>query len=94
MFTFSVVNGHIACVADVEGDKCLIIDSAPSATFERKGETPVYVQDENGGFVPVETPAEIGGVEYCMETGSYGSAVYYLDLSYVARRGVRLIQPE
>lgn len=94
VFTFSVVNGHIACVADVAGDKCLIIDSAPSATFERKGTTPVYVQDETGLFVPVDTPAEIPGVSYCPETDSYGCAVYYLDLSYVARRGVRLIQPE
>lgn len=93
VFTFSVVSGHIACIAEIEGDKCLVIDSAPSATFERKGKTPVYVQDETGLFVPVESPADIPGVEYCIETDSYGCAVYYMDLSYAARRGVRLIQP-
>ena len=95
VFSFSVVNGHIACVAQVleEDGKCLIIDSAPSATFERKGDEPVYIRDGSGAFVPVNSPAEIPGCVYCIETDSFGCAVYYMDLAYVARRGVRLIQP-
>ncbi len=96
VYSFSVVSGHIACVAGVteDGDKCLIIDSAPSATFERKGDTPVYYLDEAGDYVEAHSPGDIPGVQYCIETNSYGCAVYYLDMSYVARRGVRLIQPQ
>lgn len=95
VFTFSVVNGHIACVAGVteDGEKCLIIDSAPSATFERKGEEKVYYVGEDGLFYEAAAPGEIPGTVYCMETDSYGCAVYYMDMKYVARRGVRLIQP-
>ncbi|MBR6754211.1 MAG: BACON domain-containing protein [Clostridia bacterium] len=96
VFSFSVVNGHIACVARVleEEGKCLIIDSAPSATFERKGDEPVYIRLPDGVFKAVDSPAEIPGVSYCIETDSFSCAVYYMDLSYVARRGVRLIGPE
>ena len=96
VFSFSVVNGHIACVAQVleEEGKCLIIDSAPSATFERKGDEPVYIRLPDGTFGAVDSPAEIPGVSYCIETDSFGCGVYYMDLSYVARRGVRLIGPE
>ena len=95
VFTFSVVSGHIACVADVteDGEKCLIIDSAPSATFERKKDEPVYYLGEDGQYHVANTPADIPGIQYCIETDSYGCAVYYLDMAYVARRGVRLIQP-
>lgn len=95
VFSFSVVNGHIACVAAVseDGQKCLIIDSAPSATFERKGDEPVYFLSQDGTFQLAHTPADIPGIEYCIETNSYGCGVYYLDMAYVARRGVRLIQP-
>lgn len=96
VFSFSVVSGHIACVAQVleEEGKCLIIDSAPSATFERKGDEPVYIRLPDGTFKAVESPAEIPGVSYCIETNSFGCAVYYMDLDYVARRGVRLIEPK
>lgn len=95
VFTFSVVSGHIACVADVteDGEKCLIIDSAPSATFERKKDEPVYYLGEDGQYHVANTPADIPGIEYCIETDSYGCAVYYLEMNYVAGRGVRLIQP-
>lgn len=96
VFSFSVVSGHIACVAQVleEEGKCLIIDSAPSATFERKGAEPVYIRLPDGTFRAVDSPADIPGVSYCIETNSFGCGVYYMDLDYVARRGVRLIGPE
>lgn len=96
VFSFSVVSGHIACVARVleEEGKCLIIDSAPSATFERKGDEPVYIRLPDGAFKAVDSPAEIPGCVYCIETDSFGCAVYYMDLKYVARRGVRLIEPK
>lgn len=95
VFTFSVVSGHIACVADVteDGKMCLIIDSAPSATFERKKDEPVYFIGEDGAFHVAASVAELPGIEYCIETNSYGCGVYYLEMDYVARRGVRLIQP-
>lgn len=95
VFTFSVVNGHIACVAGIseDGEKCLIIDSAPSATFERKGDEPVYFLGTDGQYHTAATPADIPGTAYCIETNSYGCAVYYMEMDYVARRGVRLIQP-
>lgn len=94
VFSFSVVNGHIACVAGVteDGKWCRIIDSAPSATFERKGNVAVYCYGTDGRWMEAKTPADIPGTEYCLETDSYGAAVYYLDMQYVARRGVRLIQ--
>lgn len=96
VFSFSVVNGHIACVAGLEEEEnlCLVIDSAPSATFERKGNVPVYYRGADGAFLQAATPADIPGVEYCIETDSFSCAVYYMELDYVARRGVRLIQPK
>ncbi len=96
VFTFSVVSGHIACIAEVlpEENLCMVIDSAPLATFERKGMTPVYYRLADGHFAEAITPADIPGTEYCLETNSYGCAVYYMTLDYAAKRGVRLIQPQ
>ncbi len=94
VFSFSVVSGHIAMVAAVSPDhtKFRIIDSAPSATFERIKGGQLYIQTEEG-FRPIASLDEIPGIRYYVETNGYGGAEYWLDASYVTRRGVRLIQP-
>ena len=94
LFSFSIVNGHIAlmCGVDEKNDKVRIADSAPSATFERirKGSV-YYLQD--GKYVEAKDPGEIPGARYYFETGYYGGMEYWMDLEYCARRGGRLIRP-
>lgn len=94
VFSFSVVSGHIAMVAAVSPDhtKFRIIDSAPSATFERIKGGQLYIETE-AGFRPIASLDEIPGIRYYVESNGYGGAEYWLDASYVAKRGVRLIQP-
>ncbi len=95
MFSFGIVNGHIALTDRLseDGTMCHIIDSAPSATFSRiTGETPYLYNEKSGRFVPLASPAEIPGVRYYVDTEGYDGAEYWLPLSYVAERGVRLIQ--
>ena len=95
VFSFAIVSGHIALAAgfDESGEKCLIYDSAPSATFERIKSGSIYYQDEAGSYVEVTDPSDIPGSVYYPETGGFGGLRYWLDTSYVVRRGVRLIQP-
>ena len=94
VFSFSVVSGHIAMVAAVTPDhqKFKIIDSAPSATFERIKGGQLYIETESG-FRPIASLDEIPGIRYYVESGGYGGAEYWLDADYVVKRGVRLIQP-
>ena len=94
VFSFAVVNGHIAMIADVSADGSMVkvIDSAPSATWERIGEHRLYIE-KDGSFVPVEDLADIPGIRFYPETDAFGGAVYWLESDYAARRGVRLIQP-
>ena len=96
VFSFAVVNGHIAMVAGVseDGSKFRIIDSAPSATLERIKNSSIYIQDENGAWQAVTDLAQIPGLRYFIENNAFAGAEYYLDAAYVAKRGVRLIQPE
>lgn len=96
LYTFSVVNGHIAMVAEVSEDKTKfrIVDSALSATFERIGNNSIYIRNGTGEFTAITSPAYIPDSRYYVETNAYGGGEYWLDVSYVARRGVRLIQPE
>lgn len=95
VFSFSVVLGHIALAGGIsdDGSKVLITDSAPTATLERIKKANLYRTDDDGRFVPVTDLSEMPGAVYYFETQHYGGMRYYLDLSYVARRGVRLIQP-
>ena len=96
MFSFAIVQGHIALTdrLSADGSMCHIIDSAPTATFERiKGETPMRYDEKKQAFVPLATPADIPGLMYYVDTEGYDGAEYWLSLDYVAERGVRLIQP-
>lgn len=94
-FSFSIVNGHIgyADALSEDGTKVHVIDSAPSATYERLKNGSVYYLDANGAFVEAKTPDELPGIRWFFETGEYGGMEYWMDLSYCARRGMRLIRP-
>ena len=97
VFSFSIVKGHIALAAALGEDqsKVLIIDSAPAATFERMEEgNSIYYMAEDGTFHAAKDPMEMPEAKYYPETGGFNGMAYYLDLDYVAQRGVRLIQPK
>ena len=96
LFSFGIVTGHIALIDRLsdDGTMCHIIDSAPTATFERiTGEMPSIYDEISGKFIQVSTPAEIPGLLYYVDTEGYDGAEYWLSLRYVSERGVRLIQP-
>lgn len=94
VFSFAVVNGHIALVADVSDDGSMmrILDSAPSATRERIKDAQLYRQLEDGSFSPIVALSELEGIRYYPENDAFGGTTYWLESSYVAKRGVRLIQ--
>lgn len=94
--SFSVANGHIALAASLseDGTKVRVLDSAPSATFERIKDSWLYIPDEQGGFKAVSSLWEIPGAKYYFETDQFGGLEYYMDLSYVAGRGVRPMKPK
>ena len=93
-FSFGIVLGHIALMAgiDLENNKVLIIDSAPSATFERIKRGKIYYFAD-GEYREASNPKDIPGSRYFFETQYYGGLSYYMDLEYCARRGGRLIRP-
>ena len=95
VFSFRVVSGHIAMAAGVseDGKYVRIIDSAPSATFERIKDEKLYYEDGMGQMIPVDDLSEIPGAKYYFETNAFGGLSYYLPMSYVAKQGVRLILP-
>ena len=96
MFSFGIVQGHIALIdrLSADGKMCHVIDSAPSATFERiQGETPYRYDEKSGKYLPLSSPTDIPGLLYYVDTEGYNGAEYWLSLNYVAERGVRLIQP-
>jgi len=95
VFSFSIASGHIALTDRVseDGRMCHIIDSAPSATFERiKGATPCLFNEKTGAYEPLAAPSDIPGVLYYIDTEGYDGAEYWLPTDYVVKRGVRLIQ--
>lgn len=96
VYSFAVVQGHIAMVAEVSEDqsKFRIIDSAPSATFERIKNAKLYYRNEAGEFIAANTLDDIPGSRYFIEKNAYGGMEYWLDASYVVKRGVRLIMPK
>ena len=71
-----------------------VVDSALSATFSRIKNAQMYRLDENGAFVPVNALSELSGAKYYIETNAYGGGNYWLEASYVLKRGLRLIQPK
>ncbi len=93
VFSFSVASGHIALAAGLsdDGTKVKIVDSAPGATFARIEGARLYAADGQGGFAAAKTLWDIPGAKYYFETNDFGGLEYYLDLEYVAKRGVRMI---
>lgn len=96
VFSFAVVMGHIALVAEQseDGSMMRIIDSAPSATWERIKNAQLYKQEPDGSFTPITGPEQLEGIRYYPENDAFGAATYWLESSYVAKRGVRLLLPE
>lgn len=94
LFSFAVVNGHIAMVAGMNEDGTMfhIIDSAPSATWERIRNAQLFRQAEDGSFTPISDLTELEGIRYYIETDAFGGTEYWLEADYIARRGLRLIQ--
>ena len=94
MYSFGIVIGHIALMTGIDdsGKMVRVVDSAPSATFERIKKGKVYFL-RDGEYVQANDPGEIPGARYYFETGYYGGLEYYMDLAYCARRGGRLIRP-
>lgn len=95
MFSFSIARGHIALAVGIsaEGDMVRVVDSAPFATFDRIVNDSLYYQTRSGGFRAAVRLEDIPGARWYFETDDYGGLEYWLRLPYVARRGVRLIQP-
>lgn len=96
VFSFAIVNGHIALAAGLseDGTKVRVIDSAPSATMERIENASMYLPDAVGGWKAITSLWDVPGARYYPETDQFSGMEYYLDLSYVASRGVRLIAPK
>ena len=95
LFSFSIVKGHIALADGLSADGSMvhIVDSAPSATFERIKNASIYLLSDDGSFREIASPAELPDARYYFETRLYGGGEYWLPLSYCARRGMRLIRP-
>ncbi len=93
-YSFSIVIGHIALMAglDEKAGKVLVVDSAPTATFERIKKGKIY-ELRDGAYTEVSDPGQISGARYYFETEGYGGLSYYMDLDYCAKRGGRLIRP-
>ncbi|MBR2663811.1 MAG: hypothetical protein IKE25_08865 [Clostridia bacterium] len=94
LYSFGIVIGHIALMTGIDENAKMvrIVDSAPSATFERIKKGKIYIR-QDGEYKEISDPGELPGARYYFETGYYGGAEYYMDLSYCARRGGRLIRP-
>lgn len=95
MFTFSIVIGHIALIDGIseDGTKVHITDSAPGATQERIKKASMYLLSEDDSWSVINDLSTVPGAVWYPETGTWSGMNYWLDLDYVAKRGVRLIQP-
>lgn len=93
-FSFAVVAGHIAMVTEAspDGSMMRIVDSAPSATWERIKNAQLYRLEADGSFSPITSLSQLEGIRYYPENDAFGGTTYWLESSYVAKRGVRLIQ--
>ena len=94
-FSFSIARGHIAMVSGIseDGSMVRVVDSAPLATFERIVNAAPYYQLRSGAFRAALSLDDLPGARWYLETDEYGGLEYYLPMEYVAKRGVRLIQP-
>ena len=98
LLSFMIVTGHIALADGIseDGTKVHVVDSATGATFERKDKWKtkgnVYYRAEDGSFVEADTPDQLPGNRWFLETAEYAGMAYWLDLSYCAHQGMRLIR--
>jgi len=94
LFSFSIARGHIALIDGLSADGTMvhIVDSAPSATYERIVNTEIYIEKKEGLFRSIRSLDDIAGARWYLDTEAYGGLEYWMPLEYAARRGVRLIQ--
>ena len=95
LFSFGIARGHIAMVSGISDDGAMVqvVDSAPLATFERIKDASQYYEKRPGVYRAALTLDDMPGARWFFETNEYGGMEYYLPMEYVAKRGVRLIQP-
>ena len=96
VFSFGIVDQHIALADGLseDGTMCHIIDSSPSSTFRYiTGVSPSVLDEKTGEYVPAGKPTDIPGVCYCLLSNDYDGAEYWLPITYLAGRGLRLIEP-
>ena len=95
MWSFMVAPGHIAAVVGMNEDGTMfrVVDSAPSATFERTEVGTMYMMTKDGQYVPITDLGDVPGSRYYIETGGYNGMEYYMTGAYIAKQGVRLIMP-
>lgn len=96
LFSFSIARGHIAMVSGIseDGTMACVVDSAPGATYERiPSDTAQYYRMHSGAFRAALTLDDLPGIRWYFETDEYGGLEYWMPMEYIARRGVRLIQP-
>ena len=95
MWSFMVAKGHIAAVVGMseDGKMFRIIDSAPSATFERTEKGTMYLQNADGTYTPIMDLSDVPGSRYYLESSGYNGMEYWMTAEYVAKQGVRLIMP-
>ena len=96
LFSFRVARGHIAMISGVSEDGAMVrvVDSAPSATFERKINVDMYYQLRSGSFRAAQALDEIPGARWYIDTQDFGGLEYWMPVGYAAKLGVRLIQPQ
>ena len=94
-FSFSIARGHIAmvCGKSEDGTMIRVVDSAPGATFERIVNATLYYQTRSGAYRAALSLDDLPGARWYFETDEYGGLEYWLPIEYVAKRGVRLMQP-
>lgn len=95
LFSFSIARGHIALVCGISEDGTMVrvIDSAPSATYERIKGSALY-REYNGRWLPALTLDDIPGARWYFQTDGYGGLTYWMELGYAAGRGLRMIGTE
>ena len=95
LFSFGIARGHIAMVSGISEDGAMVrvVDSAPFATFERIKDASQYYEKRPGVYRAALTLDDMPDARWFFETDEYGGMEYWLPMDYVAKRGVRLIQP-
>lgn len=96
LFSFRVARGHIAMISGIseDGGMVQVVDSAPSATMERKINVDMYYRMRSGSFRAAQTLDEMPGARWYLDTEDYGALTYWMPITYAAKLGVRLIKPQ